>query len=209
MEAQDKGNTMRTGFRAFFIIVIALAMIGCGQRAGGEKVLLDFESDGDLDRIDWRCQILFTLSEEHVTHGARSLRMELYPSEYPGLSPKMAIHDWRGYVALCFDVYNPQAETRTLSVRIDDRKDYPTYEERFNARFLLEPGRNSVRIPLRELVTSGVGGPLDLGGIQRLVIFVARPDGVIVLYLDHLRLEPERPHSSQRPGISPDPLSAS
>ncbi len=163
-------------------------MIGCGHKAGGEKVLLDFESDEELDRVDWRCQALFTLSEEYVAHGARSLRMELYPSEYPGLSPKLALHDWRGYDALCFDVYNPQAETRTLSVRIDDRKDYPTYEDRFNARFLLEPGSNSVRIPLRQMVTSGMGRPLDLGGIQRLVIFVARPERRIVLFLDHLRL---------------------
>lgn len=162
--------------------------MGCHKGVLGERVLFDFESDAELDRFHWKCHTLFSISDKHVTHGTRSLKLELYPSDYPGLSLMLKENDWRGYSALCFDVYNTQEKKLQVSVRIDDQKDYPDFEERYNRSFILEPRINKINIPLGILVTSGKSRNLNLEKIYRLFIFMEHPDKKVVLYIDHIRL---------------------
>jgi len=96
--------------------------------------------------------------------------------------------NWRGYKALCFDIYNPENETLSIALRIDDRKDYPNYEDRYNKGFILEPGMNHMSIPLDSLVTSGKDRKLNLKKIYRIFIFMTRPEKRVVLYMDYIRL---------------------
>lgn len=114
--------------------------------------------------------------------------MELYPSDYPGLSPKLKENDWRGFKALCFDIYNPEEKQVQISVRIDDQKDYPDYKDRYNKSFILNQGMNQISIPLNTLVTSGKDRNLNLKNIYRLLIFTASPEKRVVLYIDFIRL---------------------
>ena len=170
------------------VIMSVFLFVGCGGSAPGERVLFDFELDSELDRFHWRCHTLFSLSHQHITHGKGSLRLELYPSDYPGLTPMIEKRDWRGYKALHFDIYNPKNETLTITVRIDDRRDYPNYADRYNKSFILKPGMNRVIIPLDTLATSGNGRKLNLKEIYRVLIFMTRPKRRVVLYVDYLRL---------------------
>lgn len=114
--------------------------------------------------------------------------MELYPSDYPGLTPMLEENDWRGYKMFCFDIFNPKKKEIRLSLRIDDRKDYPDYEDRYNNTFILKPGMNRVSIPLDILITSGTKRTLDLRKIYRVLIFMAHPQSKVVLYVDYIRL---------------------
>ena len=154
----------------------------------GDRILFDFESDEELDRFHWKCHTLFALSEEHATHGSKSLRLELYPSEYPGLAPMIKDNDWRKYGAFQFDIYNPQEADIRLSVRIDDREDYPDYADRYNRTFVVGPGAHTITIPLDSMITSGSKRPLNLKMIYRLVVFMSQPKDKTVLYVDYLRL---------------------
>lgn len=153
-----------------------------------EKILFDFETDEELDRFHWKCHTLFALSDEHATHGSKSLRLELYPSEYPGLAPMIKDNDWHKYGAFQFDVHNPQDADIRLSVRIDDREDYPDYADRYNGTFVVRPGANIITIPLDSMITSGSKRPLNLKMIYRLVVFMGQPKDKTVLYVDYLRL---------------------
>ena len=174
--------------RLFAIIGCVFALVACSGGAKGEQVLFDFESDAELDRIHWKCHTLFSLSGEHVSHGGRSLKLELYPSDYPGLTPMLEENDWRGYKALSFDVYNPEGKEIRLTVRIDDLEDYPDYGDRYTSSFRLQQGMNQVSIALDSLVTSGTDRKLDLGNIYRVLVFVVRPERKVVLYFDYIRL---------------------
>jgi len=174
--------------KALVVFLGIVLTAGCVSERPAERVLFDFETDADLDRMHWQCFTLFSLSEAHATHGERSLKMSLFPSQWPGWSGKLYGNDWRGYGALAFDVYNPQEAPVSVTVRIDDRKDYPDYGERFNRRLVLAPGENRVVIGFDELVTSEGHRPLDLKRIYRLLLFMASPVEVQELYLDHVRL---------------------
>ena len=179
---------MRVWITIILITECLCSLISCFSGSPVERVLFDFESDADMDRFHWKCHTLFSLSTENVTNGVKSLRLELYPSDYPGLAPKLDVNDWSGYKTLSFDVFNPEDEKSSISVRIDDKKDYPNYEDRYHNSFVLEPGLNRLNIPLNSLITSGTHRPLDLRNIHRFLIFMVRPQKKFILYIDYVRL---------------------
>lgn len=174
--------------KLIFLMIALSLFVACGGCTSGERVLFDFESDAELDRFHWKCHTLFSLSRDHITHGEKSLKLELYPSDYPGLTPMIEKTNWSRFQALCFDIYNHQNEAVNLTVRIDDREDYPDHGDRYNKSFIMRPGMNRVNIPFDTLVTSGKGRKLNLRKIHRLFVFMARPERKVVLYVDYIRL---------------------
>jgi hypothetical protein len=173
------------------IIILALGLsllISCTKTTPHEFILYDFESESVLDDIHWKCHTLYSLSNLHAVHGKKSLKLEMFPSSYPGLSPSLKYHDWEGYKSFCFEVYNPLSENISLVLRVDDKKQAQEYSERYNKSFTIVPGPNSVRIPFNTLKTSKTGRPLELENIYRFLVFMSHPDKKHVLYLDYFRL---------------------
>ena len=182
---------MRDGhnmIRLILIIGCFLIAIGCYVSTPAQLVLFDFESDEELDRMHWKCHTLFQISDKHVTHGTRSLRLDLYPSEYPGLSPILQEKDWHGYQTLCFDFFNPNKREIKIIVRIDDQKDTPEYNDRYNRSYMLRPGMNHMEISIDTLITSGTQRKLNLKSIYRFLIFLVNPSQKVILYMDYIRL---------------------
>ena len=79
---------MRIPRKLLVVILLMFVWLSAGHctKPESEKILFDFESDSELDRFHWQCHTLFSLSDEHATHGKKSLKLELFPSDYPGLS---------------------------------------------------------------------------------------------------------------------------
>ncbi|WP_457554127.1 hypothetical protein [Desulfobacula sp.] len=176
-------------FKKIFIAFLCVfALAGCGKIKDKELVLFDFESGSVFDEIHWKCHTLFSLSDEHAVQGKKSLKLELYPSSYPGLFPALKYHDWHGYKAFCFEVYNPLPESVSLVLRIDDKKDAFEYNDRYNKSLMLSPGANQIKISLDSLKKSETTRPLDLKNIYRFLIFMSHPEKTYVLYLDYFRL---------------------
>jgi len=173
--------------RLTLIIVLCLTSGGCSNQLA-ERILFDFESDYELDRFGWSCYTLFSLSDEHVTHGTKSLRLELFPSDYPGLTPIDIPRDWTGHKAFCFDVYSAQDSDILLTIRIDDRKDNPDFPERYNHKLNLNPGPNAVCLTCDSLVTSGTQRKMNLRNISQIVMYMIKPEQKVVLFFDYFRL---------------------
>ena len=176
--------------RLILIIACISALVSCSSEVPKELVLFDFEWDSELDRFHWKCHTLLSLSDKYCTHGSKSLRLELYPSSYPGLVPMLKDNDWHRFEALRFDVFNQEKKEVSITVRIDDRADYPNYKDRYNKGFILKPGPNNITIPLNSLLTSETKRTLDLKQIHRLLIFMAYPKRKTILYMDYVRLVP-------------------
>jgi hypothetical protein len=86
-------------------------------------------------------------------------------------------------------IFNPQDETLEITVRVDDRPDYPNFGDRYNDRLTLLPGGNHLRIPLSSLRASGSGRPLNLKTIKRFLLFLVDTDEPCRLFVDNIRLE--------------------
>ncbi len=162
---------------------------GCGSDQKETLVLFDFESEEGLDQLNWKCHTLYSLSSQHAAHGTSSLKLEMYPSAYPGLSPVLTRRNWQGYGAFCFEVYNPMPHPVLLSLRIDDKKEALEYTGRYQKSIQIQPGANSIQIPLESLKTSETLRPLNLNTIHRFLVFMVNPGIRHVLHLDYFRLE--------------------
>jgi hypothetical protein len=175
--------------KKFIFLLFFFLICSCHERPDQFTVLFDFESDSELDQLHWKCHTLMNLSEVHATHGSKCLKLELYPSEYPGLAPMLRNNNWQGYKSLGFDIFNPGGKEVKITIRIDDREETPEYKDRYNHDFVLEPGLNRINIPFDKLITSGTNRRLDLKKIYSLTIFVVGPSEKTTLYVDYVRLE--------------------
>ena len=171
----------------FLVIVCCLLTGGCAKKPA-ETLLFDFETDAELDRFAWRCHTLFSLSDEYVTHGMKSLRFELFPTDNPGMAPVDFPKNWRGYKAFCFDVYSVHDHDFFLEILITDRDDGTDYSERYNDKLLIRTGANTVCLPCDSLVTSGTKRRMSLKNIFLIDLFMTKPDKKIILYFDYFRL---------------------
>ena len=182
-------------------IAVLLAMlvlaVNCGKTATTEIILFDFESEADLDLLQWNCHTLFALSDLHASHGTHSLRMDLFPSEYPGLEFSPTNEDWSKYRSFSFDVYNPSESLMNLSIRIDDHENRLAFDDRYNKKFLLEHGNNHISIPLNDMITPGTNRRLNLAHIHMVYIFVPHPEYKQTFYVDAIKLTNTDIHRSQ------------
>jgi hypothetical protein len=189
MAVDLRGRQMMRSRICLICGLMLAAMFGCAKHDPNPFIFADFESDSELDHFEWECHTLFALTPEHATHGKFALKLDLFPSEYPGLQTQLSRKDWRPYKSLSLDIYNPQFETVNLTIRIDDRADDPDYGDRFNHGLELNPGVNKTAIPLEKLITSGTGRKLDLSTIHKLLFFLVDPKEKRELFFDYIRLE--------------------
>ncbi len=170
-------------FLGFFFFIVA-----CNEN-DNERILFDFESDAELDRLQWKCHTFFQLSDTFATHGDKALKIDFHPSSYPGLTPVLDVNDWSGWRFFCFDIYNPGQDAVQIVVRIDDRKKTPPDKDRYHQKFLMHNGLNRIKIPLDAATTHVSKRKMNLGGVHRFWIYMVNPPEKLSLFIDYIRLE--------------------
>lgn len=175
----------------YLLLLFVALLFSCSEKELSEKILYDFETDLSLDQFHWRCHTLFSLTDQHATSGKKSLKMEFYPSPYPGIAPQLVFNDWSRYDYFSFDVFNPLDTAVHLTLRIDDQKDAFDFNQRYNKRLKLKPGMNYFKIPLKSLKTSNIKRPLNLREIYQFLLFIVDPKQKYTLYFDNFKLAKE------------------
>lgn len=153
------------------------------------SVLFDFESESDLDRLNWECRKWFELSEKHATSGKYSLKATLPPGEYSGIHFQEIESDWSKGSHFKMDLYNPERDAMTFHIRIDDHKSGWEYANRFDLNFKLIPGMNSISIPTNSIRTNINHRPMNLKRIKRMMVFIPDNRQKREIHIDHIRLE--------------------
>ncbi len=152
-------------------------------------VLADFETPFESGRMGGNSRYRVDLGT--TAHGRGALRVELNTNRYSGVYLKHFPGDWRGFGQLGLEVYNPSTEPLELHFRIHDRphRDHKNrYSDRFNTRFILQPGWNPIRVSLAEVAAAPRDRDLDLAQVQGVGLFAAKLEQPVVIYLDYLRL---------------------
>ncbi len=158
-------------------------------RPSGRDMLFDFESEEDLRRLNWECPKWFERSTQGATSGRYSLRVTLPPGRYPGVNFREFPEDWSGRNYLKMDVLNPSGRKLILHIRIDDQESGWGYANRFDRNFPLEPGMNSISIPIDSLKTNRGSRPLDLRRIKKMIVFIPNNSETRTIHMDSIRLE--------------------
>lgn len=149
-------------------------------------VLNDFEKWNDRMNMYWQGGEFTTeLSDRHVTHGATSLEIERRPTENIELATVHFPKDWEGYDRMQFDIFNDSDTKSSVWIRLGDRYDARRFyiaSQKYARDFLLQPGWNTVSVPLADIVAAFGHLP------HRKSLHFNFPPGGGRYYMDYLRL---------------------
>ena len=124
-----------------------------------------------------------TVVAEHVTQGARALRID---TSYVSMDGEQ---DWSGYDYLEADLYTDGKDPMDLFVEVRD-KNTQDYWTRVNYQTIVPPGASTLIIPVRQLYVgekSRPGRMLILSAVTRFVLGIPeKPEAP--LFVDNLRL---------------------
>ncbi len=178
-------------FTAAVLLTVTLQApaIGLWDRAVARQqfpVLSDFDS-----RFDHRRWTTGTPDERVARIGQRSLRLDLEPGRYSGTLRRRSLGDWSDYSALELGLYlaGETAITMTLSVR--DQAHFRRgghYSDRFNQSVRLDPGWNTITVPIATIRTAPETRELALDDLAELVLFTGALQQPRTVYLDSVRL---------------------
>lgn len=171
---------------ALFSIFIAIVIQG--HQAFEFPVLAEFENTIELQRM--RGDV--SLSNEFYQQGTHSLKINFSTKKYSGIFLTLFHGNWSAYSTLAMDFYNPGASVLQVTLRVSDRihdRGENDYDNRFNSRLYLEPGWNSVRIPVNEIREMPIDREMVMNEIHTLGIYSSYLPEPRVLYWDNVRLE--------------------
>ena len=151
-------------------------------------VLADFEHASEITR--WQGGRI-ERSRDYSIHGEYSLKVTFNKSEYSGVEFRYPARNWSEYRLLQFGIYNPDAKAYRLSIRIHDlnhENSKQDYQDRYNHKFSIQSGWNTVSIPLMDVAQAPEGRKLDLSEIASLILFLTNVKISEILYFDYFRL---------------------
>lgn len=152
-------------------------------------LLSGFETPFEKNR--WGGKSRRRIDQDVVFSGRKSLRVELIAGRYPGVFLNHFPSDWRGYNELRMHLYNPNAVTLELHLRIHDQL-HRTFDnlhrDRFNTQVELAPGWNRVLVALPEVVNSPRERELDLQRVAGVGLYAVSLDHPQIIYIDEVRL---------------------
>jgi hypothetical protein len=169
------------------MVPMILTMVDLWHIKRDFPIICSFESAIEISR--WGTTVAHvTLSKIHATHGKFSMKVELSPGNYPGVSTKYFVKNWQGYDELSFDIFLEGDRPLTIMVRIKDKEDNIKYEGEYCSRFFLAPGPNHIMIKLTDILHAPKDRAMDMNSICLIHIFSDNLKEYRILYMDNLRL---------------------
>jgi VanZ family protein len=191
-DVTHKGVTiLRNGLLVLMIVrayPIFIATVDTWNMKNDFPVLSSFEAPFEIPRWISK-ESTMQPSSLHATDGVYTLKVNLHPGIYPGISLDYFVEDWRGYNSLSFDVFIEGFSPLELSIRINDRKHNEEFMDRYNKSFLLRPGHNHISVSLSEVRRAPIGRLMDMANITVLCMFSYNLKEPRTVYFDNIRLE--------------------
>ena len=121
-------------------------------------VLASFERTSELSRfnLDQRTRPRIVSIVDAKGHATSGLQVNLPSGKYPGVALRYFPRDWSDRRALQLLVLNPDPSAVNIRVSIYDAayQDALDLDDRYDQAFLLQPGKNQIEIPLRDVLMS-------------------------------------------------------
>ncbi len=124
-----------------------------------------------------------------TAQGKRVARVRFGSGGYPNLEVTSVGGDWSRYRSLVFEAFSPAAGTARLELRIHDARHNNEYGDRFNTELLVQPGLNTLVVPIEQVRSGPEDRELRLDAVEAIVLFMDSPEAPITLYFDAFRLE--------------------
>lgn len=115
-------------------------------------------------------------------------RMELRSGRYSGLVVHEPHPDWTGYEFLELDILYRGDAPRAYTLRVHDKFHNNDPMDRFRKELLLQPGFQSIRIPLHEIENASMLRKLQLKFVDGMTLYTVGLVDPETIYLGNVRL---------------------
>lgn len=122
------------------------------------------------------------------SHGKKIGYMTFYQVTYPTLFIEEPYPDWSDFDTLSFEAYSTLDTTVRLTISIEDTGHNMKFEDRYNLNFKVQPGPNSINIPLIDIENAPTRRKMAMNAIRAIHIFAYKPSGTFSVYFDNFRL---------------------
>lgn len=132
------------------------------------------------------------LSDQFHTQGQYSLKVDLSTRDYTGIVFNRLINDWSAYKSFSFDIYNPDPQVFSMTVRVNDVDHQISgwaSQDRFNRSFQLEPGWNHFSYSLEDIRNAPEHRKMDMTKIIWVEFFTRKLPAPRSVYFDNVRLD--------------------
>lgn len=149
-------------------------------------VLSDFESPGQVSR--WSSG---KLVNTHRDGHSRALRIPLTIDRYSGSKLEHLPRNWSDAKTFYFEVFNADSTPQKLNIKVQDSlsvKEGNDYSMRFNGVQSIQPGWNSINIPIQAIREAPHHRPMQISDIHSIELFVTNRQSPGYLLVDNLRL---------------------
>jgi len=157
-------------------------------KAQANLSIADFETPEDFKKFaDSNVEI--ELSKEHASSGAYCAKVNFKKGKAPSFKiehyfeKERALSNWAPYGSFLFDIYNPSDAPQRFILQIKDKSG-----SRFKQDISLEPNTKETI----EIETAVLRHSASIYNISQVNLFRWEPGSDLVVYIDNLRLEPER-----------------
>jgi VanZ family protein len=152
-------------------------------------ILSNFETPFEIDR--WGPQSHISVSENVAIEGSRALQIKLTTAKYSGVFFKYFPCNWKNHSTLHVNIINPDTSEFMLVCRIEDRWhemfDF-AYNDRYNHRFKIHSGLNTLLISLTEVITAPEVRKMDIKNITQIGFFSSHLPHSRIIYIDNVFL---------------------
>lgn len=158
------------------------------ERAQSLPSLIRFDSR--YSELLFKMQTAELIKIKEPTSGKVSAAILLGDGQWPGISFPDIWPNWEAYEALSIEIENPEVTNLPISIRIHDRdhRHNQTFDDRFNRRMDLVPGRQTLQIDLREIREAPAGRKMNMAEIDGLILFTTRRQAGRRFVLHDIRL---------------------
>jgi VanZ family protein len=158
-------------FRAY---PVAISLVDEYQARRDFPVLAGFQSKLELGRFSGGSRLKLT---------DEGLQVDFSTKQYSGFSLKYFPGDWSGYHMLNIDIRNPGNESVYLTCRIHDEHHNQAYGDRYNRRFIITPGDQTIKIDLEQVRSAPSARTMDMkkiGGLGCFTVSLVAPVQLII-----------------------------
>ncbi|MEQ9410359.1 MAG: hypothetical protein RIK87_21670 [Fuerstiella sp.] len=165
----------------------------CVQQIRSFPLLASFERNRELGGW-WPEEAEIERSREWASDGQYSLKIMTRPAWFTGASMECLNRDWTTCRRLLLDIFNPQKETLTLTIKLYDQKhkaDGFESNDRFEHSVVVPPdSRITVSIPFADVTAAPEYRDMQLNNMAGIELFSVNTRQPHVYFVDHVRLEP-------------------
>jgi len=151
------------------------------------NILADFESIGQNSRWSRGKQISTPHSDDQF-----ALKVQLGTQLYEGSSLEYFPRNWSGWSTFHLEVFCADSTPHELHFNINDGQasaEGNSYSNRFNTTAPLQPGWNSIDIPIEQIRNGPSQRKMEMAKINSVTLFFTHRTAPGFMLLDNLRLE--------------------